>query len=215
MLSKQQLAKLRSDIRFAAVIRERSLLFRSTWGLFSPREIDEGTRLLLEHIEVRSTDDCLDLGCGYGPIGLTLAALAPEGHTLMVDKDFVAVSYSNRNAERNGFGNARAELSNGFDQIDPSLRFDLIASNLPAKVGKEMLALYLHDALDRLRPAGRLYLVTINGLRQYMKRNLTEVFGNYEKLKQGAHYTVALARMAGGSDDDSHCQRAPGTMTRL
>ncbi len=112
----------------------------------------------------------------------------------MVDKDFVAVDYSNGNAERNGIGNARARLSNGFDQIDPGLRFDLIASNIPAKVGKEMLSLYLHDALARLRPGGRLYLVTINGLRQYMKRNLTEIFGNYEKLKQGAHYTVALAR---------------------
>jgi 16S rRNA G1207 methylase RsmC len=116
----------------------------------------------------------------------------------MVDKDFVAVDYSNRNAERNRIGNARAQLSNGFDQIDPDLRFDLIASNVPAKVGKEMLSLYLHDARDRLRPGGRLYLVTINGLRQYMKRNLTEVLGNYEKLKQGAHYTVALARRGGG-----------------
>lgn len=69
----------------------------------------------------------------------------------------------------------------------------MIASNVPAKVGKELLALLLHDAHARLRPGGRLYLVTINGLRQYMKRNLTEVFGNYDKLKQGTHYTVALA----------------------
>jgi 16S rRNA (guanine1207-N2)-methyltransferase len=194
MLSKQQLAKLRSDIRFTAELGGRRLIVHSTWGLFSPREIDEGTWLLLGHIEVNSTDDCLDLGCGYGPIGLALAVLAPDGHTLMLDKDFVAVDYSNRNAERNGIRNAHAQLSNGFDQVDPSLRFDLIASNVPAKVGKEMLSLLLHDARNRLRPGGRLYLVSINGLRQYLKRNLTEVFGNYEKLKQGAHYTVALAR---------------------
>lgn len=194
MLSKQQLDRLRADIRFTAELGGRELILHSTWGLFSPREIDEGTRLLLRHIEVKQTDDCLDLGCGYGPTGLALAVLAPEGRTLMVDKDFVAVDYSNGNAERNGIGNARARISNGFDQIDPGLRFDLIASNIPAKVGKEMLSLYLHDALARLRAGGRLYLVTINGLRQYMKRNLTEVFGNYEKLKQGGHYTVALAR---------------------
>lgn len=111
----------------------------------------------------------------------------------MVDKDFVAVDYAGRNATENGILNASAQLSNGFDQIDPSLGFDLIASNIPAKVGKEMLALLLHDAHARLRPEGRLYLVTINGLRQYMKRNLEEVFGNYDKLKQGSHYTVALA----------------------
>jgi 16S rRNA G1207 methylase RsmC len=196
MLTKAQLEKLREDIVFTAEICGHPLVFHSTWGLFSPREIDEGTRLLLKQVRVSPADDCLDLGCGYGPIGLTLAVLAPQGRTLMVDKDFVAVDYANRNAAHNGIRNARAQLSNGFDQIDRSLRFDLIASNIPAKVGKEMLALYLHDARDRLRPGGRLYVVTINGLRQFMKRNLTGVFGNYDKLKQGAHYTVAAAEKA-------------------
>lgn len=196
MLTSEQLAGLRRDIHFTAELGGRSLALHSTWGLFSPREIDEGTRLLLDHLDIASSDDCLDLGCGYGPIGLTLAVLAPQGRTLMVDKDFVAVDYANRNARLNGLNNATAQLSNGFDQIEPRLRFDLIASNVPAKVGKELLAILLHDAQARLRPGGRLYLVTINGLRQYMKRNLTEVFGNYDKLKQGAHYTVALARKA-------------------
>lgn len=194
MLTPEQLAGLRRDIQFSAQLGGRTLEFRSTWGLFSPREIDEGTRLLLDHLHIEPSDDCLDLGCGYGPIGLTLAALAPQGRTLLVDKDFVAVDYANRNARLNRLDNAEARLSNGFDQIEPERRFDLIASNVPAKVGKELLAILLHDAHARLRPGGRLYLVTINGLRQYMKRNLTEVFGNYDKLKQGAHYTVALAR---------------------
>jgi hypothetical protein len=61
MLSKQQLDKLRADIRFSARLGGRALILHSTWGLFSPREIDEGTRLLLKHIEVHSGDDCLDL----------------------------------------------------------------------------------------------------------------------------------------------------------
>jgi 16S rRNA G1207 methylase RsmC len=193
MLTNDQLDRLRADIDFSAELGGRVLHLYSTWGLFSPREIDEGTRLLLDHVEVTPGDDCLDLGCGYGPIGLTLAALAPAGRTLMVDKDFIAVDYANRNAARNGLTNAHAQLSNGFAHVDPGLRFDLIASNIPAKVGKELLAILLHDAHARLRPGGRLYVVTINGLRQYMKRNLGEVFGNYDKLKQGPHYTVALA----------------------
>jgi 16S rRNA G1207 methylase RsmC len=193
MLTGQQLDKLREDIVFRAELRGRRFTFHSTWGLFSPREVDEGTQLLLQHLEVSAQDDCLDLGCGYGPIGLTLATLAPEGRTLMVDKDFVAVAYSGLNAEVNRIPNVRAQLSDGFRHIDPDLRFDIVASNIPAKVGKEALSLYLHDARARLRPGGRLYIVTINGLRQFMKRNLSEVFGNYEKLKQGAHYTVATA----------------------
>jgi 16S rRNA G1207 methylase RsmC len=198
MLTQQQLEKLRQDIVFHAELGGRRFAFHSTWGLFSPREVDEGTRLLLQQVEVNAADDCLDLGCGYGPIGLALAALAPRGRTLMVDKDFVAVDFSNRNARLNRLANVRAQLSNGFNQIDPSLDFDLIASNIPAKVGKEALSLYLHDARARLRPGGRLYVVTINGLRQFMKRNLIEVFGNYDKLKQGSHYTVALARKTPG-----------------
>jgi 16S rRNA G1207 methylase RsmC len=193
MLTPDQLAALRQPIRFDAELRGRLLRFESTWGLFSPREIDEGTRLLLQRIEVADTADCLDLGCGYGPIGLTLAACAPRGRTLMVDKDFVAVDFAARNAAANRLANASALLSNGFDQVPDDARFDLIASNVPAKVGKELLAILLHDAHRHLRPGGALYLVTINGLREFIKRNLKEVFGNYDKVKQGAHYTVARA----------------------
>jgi 16S rRNA G1207 methylase RsmC len=193
MLTRDQIDQLREPIRFQAEIAGRTFRLESTWGLFSPREIDEGTRLLLERIEVGPSDDCLDLGCGYGAIGLVLAALAPRGHTLMVDKDFVAVAFAERNAEKNGLTNARALLSNGFEQVPADLRFDRIASNIPAKVGKELLSILLHDARHRLRPGGRLYVVTINGLREFMKRNLQAVFGNYDKLKQGAHYTVGMA----------------------
>ncbi|MCU7906793.1 MAG: methyltransferase [Candidatus Thiodiazotropha sp. (ex Epidulcina cf. delphinae)] len=193
MLERDTLKKLRRDIVFSDDLAGEHLLLHSTWGIFSPREIDEGTRLLVERLELAPTDDCLDLGCGYGPIGLFMARRAPQGETLLVDKDFMAVEYSNANAARNRLPNAKAILSNGFDHIDPSMGFDVIASNIPAKVGKEMLSLILHDAELRLNPRGRLYVVTINGLRQYMKRNLNQVFGNYRKLKQGKSYTVALA----------------------
>ncbi len=193
MLNQETLDKLRRDIVIDADLDGERLELHSTWGIFSPREIDEGTRLLVERLQIGPADDCLDLGCGYGPIGLFMARRAPQGQTLMVDKDFMAVDYANANARRNRLSNARAILSNAFDHIDPELRFDIIASNIPAKVGKEMLSLILHDARQRLKPGGRLYVVTINGLRQYMKRNLNEVFGNYDKLKQGRTYTVALA----------------------
>ena len=189
------LERLRQDIQFETTLADQPLQFVSTWGLFSPREIDEGSRLLLRYVDPNPTDNCLDLGCGYGPIGITLAKLAPGGETLLVDKDFMAVEYSNRNIKLNALNNARAMLSNGFDHIDPGMNFDLIASNIPAKVGKELLTLILHDARARLNPQGRLYVVTINGLRQFMKRYLTEIFGNYKKLKQGKQYTVAMASL--------------------
>jgi len=186
-------AALRKDIVLSTTLRGIPLVLHTTWGLFSPRAIDEGTRLLLDHVEVKRADDCLDLGCGYGAIGLTLAALAPEGQTLLVDKDFVAVEYGRENARRNRCRNVEATLSNGFSHVQRR-DFDLIASNLPAKTGKEMLYLYFHDALAHMRAGGRCYVVTISGLRRFVERAFKEVFGNYEKVKQGRNHTVALAR---------------------
>lgn len=187
------IASLREDIVFEARLRGRRFRFHSTWGLFSPRAVDEGSRLLIDHLELAPQAQCLDLGCGYGPIGLAMAALAPQGRTWLVDKDFVAVEYARKNAALNGLANAEALLSNGFSALG-GRRFDVIASNVPAKVGKELLHLLLHDARSHLRPGGQLYVVTITGLRRFIERNFEEVFGNYEKLKQGRQYTVARAR---------------------
>ena len=193
MLDKKQLDEYRKDIKFSANLCGQSLNFTSTWGIFSPRHIDDGTLLLMKYLKVNLDDDCFDLGCGYGPIGLTLAKLAPNGETLLVDKDFMAVEYSNKNAVLNNIKNAKAILSNGFQHVDSKKRFNVIVSNVPAKVGKEMMSLMLHDAHQYLKEDGKLYLVTVNGLRQYMKRNLKEIFGNYKKVKQGKAYTIHLA----------------------
>ncbi len=188
------LAKLRQDLVVQATLRGQPFTFKTTWGLFSPKEIDEGSRLLLDHVEVRPADRIFDLGCGYGPLGLTLARLAPQGNALLVDKDFVAVEYSRRNAQLNGVANAEVLLSNGFDQVDDR-PLDLVVSNLPAKTGKEQYYLYFYDALARLQPGGRFYVVTITGLREFIARSFKEVFGNYEKVKQGKTYTIGLARV--------------------
>jgi 16S rRNA G1207 methylase RsmC len=189
----EYLAQVRRDIEFSDTLCGQPLKFRTTWGIFSPKAIDEGTRLLLSHLEVKPTDDCMDLGCGYGPIGITVAKLAPQGQTLMVDKDYVAVEYAKKNIEINGLKNADVRLSNAFSEVGEQ-QFDLIVSNIPAKVGKEMLAIINQDAMDHLRPGGRFYVVSVNGLRQLFKREFTEVFGNYKKVKQGKNYTVSMAR---------------------
>lgn len=192
MLTKDEVKKLREDIVFSETLKGIPFVFHSTWGIFSPRNIDEGTLMLLKYLDIKNDDDCLDLGCGYGPLGLTMAKLAPEGKTTLVDKDFKAVEYSNKNAELNQVNNAEALLSNGFDQIHDR-KFNIIVSNIPAKVGNEMLSIFLYDAYQQLKPGGKFYVVTITGLRKYMERNFKEVFGNYKKLKQGPQYTVAVA----------------------
>ena len=182
--------KIRQDLTIKSNPNHYSLTFYTTWGLFSPRAIDNGSQMLLDFLDIKRDDDCLDLGCGYGVLGLCMAKSAPDGHTLLVDKDFIAVEYSEKNRLLNKIDNASCQLSNGFDHI-PKQQFDLIVSNIPAKVGKEMLYIYLYDALEYLKPGGSFYIVTITGLRQFFKRGFHEVFGHYEKIKQGKTYTVA------------------------
>ena len=111
---------IRKDIEFSMALRGQNLRFRSTWGLFSPEGIDEGTRLLIEELEISEDATSLDLGCGYGVIGLVMAKLAPQGRVHMVDKDFVAVEYAKKNAEANGVKNAEVYLSNGFSHVRPA-----------------------------------------------------------------------------------------------
>lgn len=184
--------RLREDVQFEAELRGQHLRFASRFGLFSPRGVDEGTRLLLDHLQVRPEDDCLDLGCGYGAIGLTMAKLAPGGRTVLVDRDVVAVEYARRNVALNALENVDVLLGDGFEGLGDR-RFDLVASNLPAKAGNEALYLLLADARASLRPGGRCAVVTLSGMRRFIERALEELFGNYEKVKQGRTHTVSLA----------------------
>ena len=184
--------ELRRDLDFSVDLRGRSYRFNSTWGLFSPRAVDLGTRLLLKHIHVSEDADCLDVGCGYGPIGLVMATLASRGSTLMVDKDFVAVDYARRNAERNHITNIEVQLSDGLRQVQ-GRSFDVIATNLPAKSGKEFYTLLFHDAWRGLNTGGCLYVVSLSGLRKFVARLLQEQFGNCTKLKTSGQYTLARA----------------------
>ena len=182
--------KIRQPLSVTADLQGKAFNFETSFGVFSPKEIDEGTRLLLRYLEIEEDFDCLDLGCGYGPIGIYMAANAPKGNTLLLDKDFVAVDHANNNIKSNNINNAKAILSNGMSALGDE-KFDLIVSNIPAKVGNEMLYLFLYDAFHHLKPGGKFVVVTVNGLRHFCKRTFNEVFGNYKKEKQGKTYTVS------------------------
>lgn len=177
-------------------LADRDFVFASTWGLFSPTEVDAGTRLLLDGLDPAPTDDCLDLGCGYGPIGCYLAWRAPQGQTVMVDRDFVAVDYAARNAAANGLRNAEARLSNGLAQLGER-RFDLIASNLPAKVGRDLYRIFVEDAFTHLRPGGRFFAVMIRQLWPALLREVERVGGVAEKLREGPRHVVLRATRQG------------------
>jgi 16S rRNA (guanine1207-N2)-methyltransferase len=190
-----EIAGYRRPPQFSATLRDREFRFTTAWGLFSPREIDLGSALLIEHLEVAEDADTVDIGCGYGAIGLVLASMAPRGETWLLDKDFVAVECARQNAEANRLSNVTAMLSNGLSAVPATRLFDVATANLPAKAGNEMLTLILADAHAHLRPGGRIYVVTTTALRRFIERMFTELFGNYEKVKQGRLHTVSMATM--------------------
>jgi len=184
--------KIRQPLKISTVLNDESLTFETSYGVFSPKEVDEGTRLLTKYLKIEADFDCLDLGCGYGPIGIWMAKKAFNGKTLLLDKDFVAIEHARNNIQTNQLNNAEAILSNGFSSLTDQT-FDVIVSNIPAKVGNEMLYLFLYDALHHLKPGGKFIVVTVNGLRHFCKRTFNEVFANYTKEKQGKTYTVSSA----------------------
>lgn len=188
----QDVEQYRKDMLIKTELCGTPMQFSTTFGLFSPKAIDLGSKLMLDHIVVKKDDNCLDIGCGYGPLGLTIAKTACEGQTTLIDKDFVAIKYTEKNIQLNHLTNCDTFLSNGLDQIG-TRQFSLIVSNIPAKVGNELLSLFLIDAFKHLDKGGRFYVVTITGIRKYIERSFKEVFGNYKKIKQGKTYTVAMA----------------------
>jgi 16S rRNA (guanine1207-N2)-methyltransferase len=197
-MNRQELDSLhtrwRQDLKFEEPVLGKTMTFTSTWGLFSPEKLDDGSLMLLDHIEFRTADSSIDLGCGYGVLGMTAARECPEGQHLLIDKDFVAIEYAQKNCRNNHLTNTEVQLSNGFRDVDPSRRFDLVMSNLPAKASKEQHYLYLLDAYNAMNQGARFYVVTINGLREFMQRTFKEVFGNCDKLKQGKTYTISMAQ---------------------
>ena len=177
-----------------ASLRGKQFTFHAAWGLFSPKKVDPGTAVLANAIPVEEGSQILDIGCGYGVLGLALASDAPQGAVHLVDKDFVAVEYAKKNAEQLGLTNVEVYLSDGLRHVPKETHFDIIASNIPAKIGNELLHIIFSDSLARLKKGGWVYVVTISGLKSFIKREFLEVFGNYKKIKQSGTYVVSAAQ---------------------
>lgn len=190
MFFRNDIPSLKENLIINSNLLGFDLELQTKWGVFSPKAIDDGTLLLLKYLEINESDKCLDLGCGYGPIGLSVAKIAKSVD--MVDKDFVAVELSQINAKNNNLNNVNIYLSDGFSETKDT-DFNQIISNVPAKVGREQLSIILYDAFDKMAVGGKITFVTINGLRDFIKTNFKSVFGNYKKLKQGAKYTISQA----------------------
>ncbi len=131
-------------------------------GVFSPKRLDPGTRLLLDIAPPPpATGNLLDLGSGYGPLALVLAARSPAAMIWAVDVNQRALALTSANADRAGLSNVRCALPG-----DPALpaRFEVIWSNPPIRIGKQALHQLLAGWLERLAPGAAVYLVVQKNL---------------------------------------------------
>jgi 16S rRNA (guanine1207-N2)-methyltransferase len=147
--------KLVSDEKIVSVnIKNISLKFYTDNGVFSKRGLDFGTRTLLESID-HVEGKILDLGCGYGPIGIYLAT-AFEVELDMIDINERSVNLAIKNARLNNVKN-NCFVSDGYDNVNS--KYDYIISNPPIRVGKEKLTSLLVEAKNHLKENGALIIV--------------------------------------------------------
>ena len=140
-------------------------------GVFSGSRLDLGTSVLLKQApEPPEHGNLLDLGCGWGPIALSLAIASPEATVWAADVNERALELTELNTKRNGCGNVRVIRTDADAKpvdptaLSPDLTFDAIWSNPPIRIGKEALHTMLMNWLPRLSPDGVAYLVVQKNL---------------------------------------------------
>ncbi|HEV2317429.1 MAG TPA: methyltransferase [Thermoplasmata archaeon] len=184
----------RRELRF--LYRGEILVFETDAGVFASEQLDPGTSLLIEAMAPSATDRILDIGCGWGPIGLAAAKAAPQGHVVLTDVNRRAVLLARGNARRNKIANAEVRPGSLFDPVRDDA-FDLIVTNPPYHAGRELVLRLLSEAPAHLREGGRLLLVGkgSQGI-QYYQRWLGENWAaaEVEVLARGSGYRVLEAR---------------------
>jgi 16S rRNA G1207 methylase RsmC len=152
---------------------------QTSTGIFSPDGIDKGTAVLLAEVPPpHPAGNLLDIGCGWGPVALTMALLAPESKVYAVDVNERCIALTNENAASLGLSNVVAGTP---ESVDPEVRFDTIWSNPPIRIGKDQLHALLKLWLPRLADGGTEWLVVqknlgSDSLQRWLAAELDESF---------------------------------------
>jgi 16S rRNA (guanine1207-N2)-methyltransferase len=159
-------------------------------GVFSRGHTDTGTRELLDAMDLTGARRILDLGCGYGVIGIVAAKLAPLAHVILTDPNERAVELSQRNLKGNAVTNAEVRAGEGFTPVAGET-FDIVLTNPPIRTGNPLVFSLIAAAAAHLVPGGRLYLVarTHQGARTFAKE-MARHFPAVEQVGQGSGYRV-------------------------
>ena len=183
--------------RFSVDVRGERYQICSRPGVFAWDRLDEGSRALIDVMEIGPGDRVLDLGCGYGIVGAVAAKLAPAGMATLVDVELDALESAHRTVAVNGLLNCAVLPSDGAAAVR-DLTFDVVATNPPFHVGKgtvyDAALQFIEDAAAILRPGGRLYLVA-NRFIPY-ETAIEQTFGTVVIAYQSPRYKVLMAQRA-------------------
>lgn len=187
-------------------LRGRTYTVQNQSGVFSHDRVDKGTAVLLDKVPVPNLTAgqiAVDVGCGWGPISLALAAEAPEATIWAVDVNERARELTHANLERHGFTAATYSPESAFAELN-GRQIDLIWSNPPVRIGKEAMHELLVSWLSVLSPEGVAYLVVQKNLgADSLQKWLIEKSFSCEKIGSAKGFRVFAARrlVAGNSDE--------------
>ncbi|MCS7097629.1 MAG: methyltransferase [Candidatus Methanomethyliaceae archaeon] len=166
--------------------------FVSSDGVFSKTHIDPGTKILLkalfECMEMPEEFDVLDLGCGYGVIGIIIAKMRPKANITMVDVNPIAIRLARKNVEINGLSNVTIIRSDLYSQLK-GRKFDFIVSNPPLAAGYKVVFSLIEGAKEYLKENGSIILVLKKG-HNTISRKMAETFGNVNIIIKKSGYRV-------------------------
>ncbi|MGT2665784.1 class I SAM-dependent methyltransferase [Streptococcus rifensis] len=156
-------------------------------GVFAKKMIDFGSQVLLNNLDFRAGEKVLDVGCGYGPLGIALAKVQGVLPT-MVDVNLRALDLARKNADLNGV-KASIFQSDGYDQVTDC--FDHIISNPPIRAGKQVVHRIIIESIDHLNPNGTFTIVIQKKQgAPSAKAKMEDVFGNVTTLRKEKGYYI-------------------------
>ena len=165
----------------------QSFTFLTDSGVFSKKMVDYGSQVLLNTLDFEKGKTLLDLGCGYGPLGISLAKVQGVKPT-MVDVNNRAIDLAKQNAQKNG---VEADIfhSNIYEKVNGT--FDYIISNPPIRAGKQVVLTIISESINYLKVGGNLTIVIQKKQgAPSAKAKMEEVFGNVEILKRDKGYYI-------------------------
>lgn len=178
------------------ILKGRTFHFKSDNGVFSKKEVDFGSRLLVETFNLNEAvkGNILDVGCGYGPIGISIAAAYPERTVEMIDINSRAVELSKENAASNGIANVKVFESDRFEKVEAK-QFAAILTNPPIRAGKSVVHEILEESYQSLVAGGELWVVIQKkqGAPSAMDK-LELLFGNVEVVVKKKGYYILLSK---------------------